>query len=401
MGGEEQKMENVKSFATVLQQNQLDTKKSSNIQILKIIPPFSRDHVKSIDRLNEAYGQCAERILAVLPDQIQDKTAISRTFTTTTNGKKLHSLTIIAPPESEPYITAMKTEGIGLMGKTIYPVGFIPKHQRSGEFYPRKVKIKLCHLPFICNDSETKALLKLPQGIEHSPVLQRETFELENGRSVHTGRATLEVILKNEQQRAELTDWSYNNAMGEGAFWNDLNITFHAPSLHMCEHCESEGRLSKGHHKDWCNLIKKVVAQTQYMPATEDISEQVAVTNEKQETNPPLIIDSDDSHPNLLIDEAPATQTCESEETLAEDFVERTETNCPMPKSVPYKDTPKPNSQISKATFFTLPNDREMSPFNFVRLQRRSRPNSRMRRKFKERAQIRKPDDRDQPVEDY
>ena len=45
--------------------------------------------------------------------------------------------------------------------------------------------------------------------------------------------------------------------MGEGAFWNDLNITFHATSLHICERCESEGRLSKGQHKDWCNLIKK------------------------------------------------------------------------------------------------------------------------------------------------
>ena len=31
--------------------------------------------------------------------------------------KKLHSRTIIAPPESEPYVTAMKTEAIGLMGR--------------------------------------------------------------------------------------------------------------------------------------------------------------------------------------------------------------------------------------------------------------------------------------------
>ena len=116
------------------------------------------------------------------------------------------------------------------------------------------------------------------------------------------------------------------------------------------------------------------------MPATEDISEHVAVRNEKQKTNPLLAIGLDDSHPDLLTDEAPATQICESKETLAENFVQRTEENCTMPKSVPYKGTLKPNSQISKTTFFTLPNDREMSPFNFVTLQRQSRPNSRMHR---------------------
>ena len=46
--------------------------------------------------------------------------------------------------------------------------------------------------------------------------------------------------------------------MKDGLDCHGVCISFHVPSLHSCEHCTTVGKLSMGHHKDWClNLSEK------------------------------------------------------------------------------------------------------------------------------------------------
>ena len=105
------------------------------IQVLKIIPPFRREHVQSFERLNEAYSQCVQSILKHFPDPIQNRTTISRTFTTGSDNKRLHALTIVSPPEAKHTSTPLKLKDT-TNRETIFH-GFVTKQQRLRNFYPR------------------------------------------------------------------------------------------------------------------------------------------------------------------------------------------------------------------------------------------------------------------------
>ena len=369
------------------------------IQVLKIIPPFRREHVQSFERLNEAYSQCVQSILKHFPDPIQNRTTISRTFTTGSDNKRLHALTIVSPPEAKQYFDTFKAEGIQLMGKTIFPMGFVPKQQRLRNFYPRKLKIKINNLPLICSDVELKSYLRLPPGVTHAPESKRETFDLGDGKVVHTGKATLEVIVPNEQHEEKLRQWSYDNAMSEGIDWNGVNVTFHAPSLHACEICKSMERRFIGHHKDWClNALKNSSDPQKSVDAgdAENLPEQ----------NPGSSSDSSDienTHPNLEIEEAP-TATTSIVETTSEVLVEAAlnDFQPPVPPgfSVNLHNTPsKHRRELStidnnKMNFYR----RDMSPFNFVPLKSKNRPNSKTRRKQRQKHNLRQlHPDRDDP----
>ena len=102
------------------------------------------------------------------------------------------------------------------------------------------------------------SLLCLPKQVEHRSLIQRETLSLSNDKQIYTGRAILDIIIKNEKDEDELRKWSYTNAMKDGLDWHGVCISFHIPSLHSCEHCKAAGKLSMGHPKDWClNLTEK------------------------------------------------------------------------------------------------------------------------------------------------
>ena len=183
--------------------NALTAKKSTTetkqIQIIKIIPPFSREIVKSAENLSQAYRSCASDILKQFPTTMQQKMTISKTTTVTKDDRKLHILTVIAPTEAEQFITSIKSEGIILLNRTVFPMGSFPRSHRPKKIYPKLAKIKLSNLPYVCNDIEAKLILKLPEDIIHSPIFQRETcIVTEPGQYAYTGRAILEVKIQIE-----------------------------------------------------------------------------------------------------------------------------------------------------------------------------------------------------------
>ena len=97
------------NFRNALTANK-STTETKQIQIIKIIPPFSREIVKSAENLAQAYRSCASDILKQFPTTMQQKMTISKTITVTKDDRKLHILTVIAPPEAEPFITSIKSK---------------------------------------------------------------------------------------------------------------------------------------------------------------------------------------------------------------------------------------------------------------------------------------------------
>ena len=162
---------------------------------------------------------------------MQQKMTISKTITVTKDDRKLHTLTVIAPPEAEQFITSIKSEGIILLNRTVFPMGCFPRSHRPKNIYPKLAKIKLSNLPYVCNDIEAKLILQLPEDIIQSPIFQRETcIVTEPGQYVYTGRAILEVKIQNEEQEKKLKDWSYKSIPDGFKMWEGVEISFHIPS---------------------------------------------------------------------------------------------------------------------------------------------------------------------------
>ena len=248
-------IETESKFRNALTANKATTE-TKQIQIIKIIPPFSRKNVKPAENLSQAYRSYASDVLKQFPTTMQQKMTISKTITVTKDYRKLHTLTVIAPPEAEQFITSIKSEEIILLNRTVFPMGCFPRSHRPKNIYPKLAKIKLSNLPYVCKDIEAKLVLKLPEDIIHSPIFQRETcIVTEPGQYVYTGRAILEVKIQNEKQEKKLTDWSYKSRMDGFKIREGVEISFHIPSLHECQKCKMSGRQEKGYHDDFFSFF--------------------------------------------------------------------------------------------------------------------------------------------------
>ena len=87
---------------------------------------------------------------------MQQKMTISKTKTVTKDHRKLHALTVIAPPEAEQFITSIKREEIILLNRTVFSMGCFPRSHRPKNVCSKLAKIKLSNLPYVCNDIEAK-----------------------------------------------------------------------------------------------------------------------------------------------------------------------------------------------------------------------------------------------------
>ena len=407
---------------------------TQDVQIFKIIPPFRKEDVSSHESLSNAYKVCVQEILAQFPDAMAEKITISRTFTET-KKKELHSLTIIAPPESTQFVTSIKADGIPIMGKTIFPLGYVPNKNRLLNFYPRKVRIKINNLPAICSDAEAKTLMRMPENLSHKPQIDREYMELTRGKKICNGSASLEVILNNEEEEQCLRTWSYKRRTSEKLTWNGVEISSHAPALHHCNFCENLGVQFKGHHDDWCfkkqnsiNATEKSetdaisIEKSSHSSLATGVEEEKDVQTESEgeiedncvstlaegsticsETNPfetessmakavdEAMSDSSDTHPNLLIDES----------------TEKNESLCMTPRKRPKlhsecdnkENVNKVKSQkVQQKSSVKQNNGRDMSPYNYSVLQRHSK--NAVRKATKACSIINwPPPDRDNPVQ--
>ena len=134
---------------------------SNDFQIMQIIPPFTKSRLANTGALNDANIQCAKSILKELPQKVRSQITISKTFAQV-RDKTLHTLTVTSPPTVRTQYNSIRSRGLNLLGKSVFPMG---KHilNKERSFYPRRYNIKFVNLPYVCSDTETLNLIELPE----------------------------------------------------------------------------------------------------------------------------------------------------------------------------------------------------------------------------------------------
>ena len=302
--------ENRNMYSTAIQNGLSKVTASNDFQIMQIIPPFTKSMLANTGSLNDAYIQCAKSILKEFPQEVRSQITISRTFAQI-RDKTLHTLTVTSPPTVRTQYHSIRSRGLNLLGKTVFPMG---KHNLNKErsFYPRRYNIKLVNLPYVCSDTETLKLIELPEGIEHNPTINRMKVNID-GDFIFDGYATLSVTVHNANEEEKLRKWSYENKIAEFKDWNGLEIKFHVPALHSCSFCEEKSRQYIGHHKDWCFLWQKEMHKVKMRNRQTVSTEQQNSHLKTQETNPDITQQQEmfdqDSFGNLTIDEEEIQET--------------------------------------------------------------------------------------------
>ena len=176
-----------------------------------IYSPTIQNDVTDPNKLEQCFRDCAKVILDEFPSDLKEKVKISKTFTKS-KDKLLHSITVISPPEAKLTYIKIRTQGLQILGKTVFPMDKMPLNPYSMAFYPKKVHIKFNNLPVICNKVAVKHLLCLPPNIIHDTAIKKEKNC--NDESFFNGKATLSVTVSDSEQETLLRDWSYNARMG-------------------------------------------------------------------------------------------------------------------------------------------------------------------------------------------
>ena len=249
------------SYSNILQNNKPNNTLQSEIDLqhMQFIPPFTLlnyfKDFKDSSKLQLKYNECVSSILQQFPENLHPKLTISKTFFKNKDGKILHSISVISPPEAKATYVRIRTQGLQIQNRTVFPIKRV-KLDSSIQYFPKKLKIKFTNLPIICDDINVKKLIELPSEIQHEDALMRDqdTF---GSVYCYNGKATLNVIISNSEQETTLREWSYKARTSGGFVWNSVIVGYHIPSLHHCEQCAAAKKLSQGHHKDWCSFAAK------------------------------------------------------------------------------------------------------------------------------------------------
>ena len=223
------------------------------VQVLRIPVPLRAADFQSREDLDLAFRKGCSPILKRAPNFCQNEVTLSKTFNAL-GGRNIHTITVVASSDARPYFDEIRTRGIKLLGKIVFPLGhsaFISSNRHN--IYPRKVNIKIQNLPIICSDDEAMKLFSFPPEIENIDEIDRRKENVE-GVDFYIREAQVKVGVRNEKQLKNLTLWSYDKrTKNEPTLLNGKPVSFHAPSLHKCEEYKKT-RQFQGHHKNWCFL---------------------------------------------------------------------------------------------------------------------------------------------------
>ena len=137
------------------------------VQVLKIPVPLRAADFQSRKGLDLAFRKGCSAILKRVPIFFQNEVTLSKTFNAL-GARNIHTITVVASSAARPYFDEIRTRGIELLGKTVFPLGhsaFASSNKHN--MYPRKVNIKIQNFPFICPDDETMKLFSFPPEIEN------------------------------------------------------------------------------------------------------------------------------------------------------------------------------------------------------------------------------------------
>ena len=153
---------------------------------MTIIPPFTKEHFKSDASFEATSKKTIVDILSSFKPHHRDQITISKAFSTV-KEKRLHSLIVIAPTEAEDDLTIMKTEGLQLLDKTIFPTGdHFWRYDPTG--FPKTAMLRMNQVPGLCDDEAVLEALQPPPPPQQ--FMWREKLSV-NARSVYRGASSM------------------------------------------------------------------------------------------------------------------------------------------------------------------------------------------------------------------
>ena len=241
---------------------------------MKIIPPFRKEHFTKPLLIEKDVKEAYNAIMAMFEPKNRIKITISRT-NIMKNGHYFQILLVTAPAEAEEDISRVKTRGLRIMGRTVFPTGEESWQHVNSEF-PKRLIIRMNNLSALCEDETVEELMDLPEGIEMADYLKRETQQTDWG-PAFSGRAHVPIIVNNKEEQEMMKEWSFQRSYENVAHQNDDPVHMSIPVLHSCSLCESENRRHLGHDAAWCRIYRR--------PKAVEQEEQV----EKALENPPIV----------------------------------------------------------------------------------------------------------------
>ena len=199
-------------------------------------------------------------IMAMFEPRNRTKITISRT-NIMKNGRYFQILLVTAPAEVEEDISRVKTRGLRIMGRTVFPTGEEYWQHVNSEF-PKRLIIRMNNLSAMCEDETVEELMDLPEGIEMADYLKRETQQTDWG-PAFSGRAHVPIIVNNKEEQEMMKEWSFQRSYENVAHWNDDPVYMSIPVLHSCSLCESENRRHLGHDAAWCRIYRRPKEQAE------------------------------------------------------------------------------------------------------------------------------------------
>ena len=221
---------------------------------MTIIPPFTKEHFKSNASFEAASKKTIVDILSSFKPHHRDQITISKAFSTV-KEKRLHSLIVIAPTEAEDELTIMKTEGLQLLDKTIFPTGdHFWRYDPTG--FPKTAMLRMNQVPGLCDDEAVLEALQLPPTVHVEGEVTRQREKCGQG-SFFNGKASAIIRIPNESAETDLRQWSFNAVKTRPFKWLDLPINAHVPSIHSCSLCKEEKKPYIGHDDSWCRIRRQ------------------------------------------------------------------------------------------------------------------------------------------------
>ena len=248
------------SFSEKVQGTTRSTFNCKKILRMKVVPPFRKEHFQYPQLLEQDVAKAIAEIASIFHPNLRNKVTISRTNISQPTGRKLQILMVTAPGEAEEDVAQAKTNGITIMGKTVFPTGDEFWRFSPGEF-PKRAMIHINNLPVLMETEELEEVLSLPEPTNRD-VLERETLQTEAG-TIHSGRARIPLIINSKEHENALLNWSLWRNSDEGLLiWNEVPIYMTIPRIHKCRKCEEEGRQYIGHDEKWCRINRKKPEET-------------------------------------------------------------------------------------------------------------------------------------------
>ena len=106
-------------YSAVTNLNSTNTRVQKLIK-MRIIPPFTREHLQNPGNFDRATNECYVAILRSFSPRIRPKITISKTHTIM-GSRKLQTLMVTAPIEAEEEVATMQLTGLQILNRTIFP----------------------------------------------------------------------------------------------------------------------------------------------------------------------------------------------------------------------------------------------------------------------------------------